>query len=458
MRSLRDPICAVATPPGKGAIGVVRLSGEGALEIAARVWRGKDPRRLKGGRFTFGEVVDPKTGEAIDQALLLVFRAPRSYTGEDLVEFHTHGSPAVLRRVLEVLLEAGARLAGPGEFTFRAYMNGKLDLAQAEAVLALVEAEGELARRQALRALEGAFSRKIEALEQRLLDLLAHIQALLDYPEEGVEPLEAERTLREVLAEVEALLAQARTSRLAQKGARLALIGAPNAGKSSLLNALLGYERALVSPIPGTTRDYLEANALLGYERALVSPIPGTTRDYLEAPLELFGIPLVAVDTAGVRETEDPVERMGVERALGIAEEADLVLYVADRSLPKPTPPPLPWERTLKVATKADLPPAWEDPAFIPVSSLTGEGLDRLKEALKEALLGKEGGEVLLTERQVEALLRARERLKEALGLPQDLMGLALEEVLEALASLRGEGRVAEAVVARVFQNFCVGK
>ncbi|AMA75676.1 tRNA modification GTPase TrmE [Thermus parvatiensis] len=431
---LRDPICAIATPPGKGAIGVVRLSGEGALELAARVWRGKDPRGLKGGRFTFGEVVDPKTGEALDQALLLVFRAPRSYTGEDLVEFHTHGSPAVLRRVLEVLLEAGARLAGPGEFTFRAYMNGKLDLAQAEAVLALVEAEGELARRQALRALEGAFSRKIEALEQRLLDLLAHIQALLDYPEEGVEPLEAERVLREALAEVEGLLGQARASRLAQKGARLALIGAPNAGKSSLLNALLGYERALVSPIPGTTRDYLEA------------------------PLELFGIPLVAVDTAGVRETEDPLERMGVERALRIAEEADLVLYVVDRSLPKPAPPPLPWERTLKVATKADLPPAWEDPAFIPVSSLTGEGLDRLKEALKEALLGKEGGEVLLTERQVEALLRARERLKEALGLPQDLMGLALEEVLEALASLRGEGRVAEAVVARVFQNFCVGK
>lgn len=430
---LRDPICAIATPPGKGAIGVVRLSGEGALELAARVWRGKDPRGLKGGRFTLGEVVDPKTGEALDQALLLVFRAPRSYTGEDLVEFHTHGSPAVLRRVLEVLLEAGARLAGPGEFTFRAYMNGKLDLAQAEAVLALIEAEGELARRQALRALEGALSRRIEALENRLLDLLAHIQALLDYPEEGVEPLEAERTIREVLAEVEALLAQAKASRLAQKGARLALIGAPNAGKSSLLNALLGYERALVSPIPGTTRDYLEA------------------------PLELFGIPLVAVDTAGVRETEDPLERMGVERALRIAEEADLVLYVVDRSLPKPAPPPLPWARTLKVATKSDLPPAWEDPEFLPVSSLTGEGLDRLKEALKEALLGKEGGEVLLTERQVEALLRARERLEEALSLPEDLMGLALEEAARALALLTGK-EVAEEVVARVFQNFCVGK
>ncbi|GLV47059.1 tRNA modification GTPase MnmE [Thermus sp. LT1-2-5] len=434
MRSLRDPICAVATPPGKGAIGVVRLSGEGALEVAARVWRGKDPRRLKGGRFTLGEVVDPVTGEVLDQALLLVFRAPRSYTGEEACEFHTHGSPAVLRRVLEALYAAGARPAGPGEFTLRAYLNGKLDLAQAEAVLALVEAEGDLARRQALRALEGAFSRRIEALENRLLDLLAHIQALLDYPEEGVEPVAAERTIREVLGEVEGLLAQARASRLAQKGARLALIGAPNAGKSSLLNALLGYERALVSPIPGTTRDYLEA------------------------PLELFGIPLVAVDTAGVRDTEDPLERAGVERALRIAEEADLILYVVDRSLPRPAPPPLPWERTLRVATKADLPPAWEDPGFLPVSSRTGEGMERLKEAIHKALLGEGGGEFLLTERQVEALHRARERLLEALGLPQDLMGLALQEALEALSALRGRAEVAEAVVARVFQNFCVGK
>ncbi|UZX14914.1 tRNA uridine-5-carboxymethylaminomethyl(34) synthesis GTPase MnmE [Thermus sp. PS18] len=431
--TLKDPICAIATPLGKGAIGVVRLSGEGALEVASRVWRGKDPRKLKGGRFTLGEVVDPETGEVLDQALLLVFRAPRSYTGEDACEFHTHGSMAVLRRVLEALVKAGARLAGPGEFTFRAYMNGKLDLAQAEAVLALVEAEGDLARRQALRSLEGSFSRKIAALEDRLLALLAHIQALLDYPEEGVEPLEARRVIGEVLEEVEALLAQARSSRLAQRGARLALIGAPNAGKSSLLNALLGYERALVSPIPGTTRDYLEA------------------------PLELFGIPLVAVDTAGIRDTLDPLERAGVERALRIAEEADLVLYVADRSAPRPSLPPLP-PRTLKVATKADLPPLWEDAEFIPVSSVTGEGLGQLKEAIREALLGKGGGEYLLSERQIEALHQARERLLEAQNLPEDLMGLALEEALKALASLRGRKEVSEEVVARVFQNFCVGK
>lgn len=431
--TLKDPICAIATPLGKGAIGVVRLSGEGALEVASRVWRGKDPRKLKGGRFTLGEVVDPETGEVLDQALLLVFRAPRSYTGEDACEFHTHGSMAVLRRVLEALVKAGARLAGPGEFTFRAYMNGKLDLAQAEAVLALVEAEGDLARRQALRSLEGSFSRKIAALEDRLLSLLAHIQALLDYPEEGVEPLEARRVIGEVLEEVEALLAQARSSRLAQRGARLALIGAPNAGKSSLLNALLGYERALVSPIPGTTRDYLEA------------------------PLELFGIPLVAVDTAGIRDTLDPLERAGVERALRIAEEADLVLYVADRSAPRPSLPPLP-PRTLKVATKADLPPLWEDAEFIPVSSVTGEGLGQLKEAIREALLGRGGGEYLLSERQIEALHQARERLLEAKNLPEDLMGLALEEALKALASLRGRKEVSEEVVARVFQTFCVGK
>ncbi len=431
--TLKEPICAIATPLGKGAIGVVRLSGEGALEVASRVWRGKDPRRLKGGRFTLGEVVDPETGEVLDQALLLVFRAPRSYTGEDACEFHTHGSPAVLRRVLEALVKAGARLAGPGEFTFRAYMNGKLDLAQAEAVLALVEAEGDLARRQALRSLEGSFSRKIAALEDRLLSLLAHIQALLDYPEEGVEPLEARRVIDGVLGEVEALLAQARSSRLAQRGARLALIGAPNAGKSSLLNALLGYERALVSPIPGTTRDYLEA------------------------PLELFGIPLVAVDTAGIRDTSDPLERAGVERALRIAEEADLVLYVADRSAPRPSLPPLP-PRALKVATKADLPALWEDAEFLPVSSVTGEGLGRLKEAIREALLGKGGGEYLLSERQIEALHQARERLLEAKNLPEDLVGLALEEALKALAALRGRREVSEEVVARVFQNFCVGK
>lgn len=283
------------------------------------------------------------------------------------MEFQTHGSPAVLRRVMEVLVAEGARPAGRGEFTFRAYLNGKMDLAQAEAVLALIEAEGELARRQALRALEGALSRRIEALENRLLNLLAHIQALLDYPEEGVEPLEAERTIREVLAEVEALLAQAKASRLAQKGARLALIGAPNAGKSSLLNALLGYERALVSPIPGTTRDYL------GPPGAFRHPPRG--RGHRRGAGD--GGPRGA-DGGGEGLRNRRGSRPGPLRGGPLPAQA--------------RPAPLPWARTLKVATKSDLPPAWEDPEFLPVSSLTGEGLDRLKEAVREALLGREGG------------------------------------------------------------------
>ncbi|WP_119361832.1 tRNA uridine-5-carboxymethylaminomethyl(34) synthesis GTPase MnmE, partial [Meiothermus taiwanensis] len=316
--SLNDVIAAIATPPGKGAVGIVRVSGEGALELVSRLWKGTNPSQLPGGRFTYGKICDPNTQEVLDEALLLVFRRPHSYTGQDSAELQTHGSPAVLRRVLQVLFELGARPAQPGEFTLRAYLNGKMDLAQAESVLSLVEAESEAARRQALRGLSAGLSQKISRLSEQLFDLLAHIQAWLDYPEEGVEPAQIQAGLEPVLQEINRLLSTAPAGRIAQKGARIALVGAPNAGKSSLLNALLGYERAIVTPIPGTTRDYLEA------------------------PLEIAGVPIVAVDTAGVRETHDVIEKSGVERALQIAQEADLVLYLADQSQPHPTPPPLP--------------------------------------------------------------------------------------------------------------------
>ena len=433
--SLNDTIAAIATPPGKGAIGVVRLSGPDALEVAGRVWRGVDPRTLPGGRFSYGRVVDPETDEVLDEGLLLVFRAPRSYTGQNAAELQVHGSPAVLRRVLEACIKAGARPANPGEYTLRAYLNGRMDLAQAEAVLALIEAESDAARRQALRGLSRALSTKIEALAQRLLDLLAHIQALLDYPEEGVEPHEAERVIAEVLAEIERLLATTTAGRVATQGARITLVGAPNAGKSSLLNALLGYERAIVTDIPGTTRDYLEA------------------------PLEIGGVPVVAVDTAGVRETEDAVERAGVERALEPAREANLVLFLADRTQPKPTPPELPWTRTLKVATKADLPALWEDPEYLPVSSKTGAGLEALRQAIRARLLGgRSEGEVwIANERHAEALREARTHLLEAQHAPEDLMGLSLQAAVEALNRILGKD-VPEEVIDRVFRNFCVGK
>lgn len=433
--SLTDIIAAIATPPGKGAVGIVRLSGPGSLELAAKVWQGKSPLKMSGGQFSFGRIVNPQTLETLDEALLLVFKAPHSYTGQDAVEFQTHGSPAVLRQVLQALLENGARPAQPGEFTLRAYLNGRMDLAQAESVLGLVESESDAARRQALRGLSAGLSQKIQGLSEQLFTLLAHIQAWIDYPEEGVEAAQIEAVLKPVVSEIEHLLATAPAGRIAHRGARLALVGAPNAGKSSLLNALLGYDRAIVTPIPGTTRDYLEA------------------------PLEIAGIPITAIDTAGLRETADAVEQSGVERAMNIAQEADLVLLLADQSQPLEALPPLPLERTLRLATKADLKPAWQDAGFWPVSSQTGMGLEGLKHQIHQRLLGDapESEVWLSNERHVEALRAALGHLGEALAAPEDLAGVSIEAALEQLSAILGKD-VSEEVIDRVFRNFCVGK
>ncbi|UBV43285.1 tRNA uridine-5-carboxymethylaminomethyl(34) synthesis GTPase MnmE [Deinococcus taeanensis] len=433
---LSDTIAAIATAPGSAGVGIVRVSGPDALRVADSVFRGRRaPSGTPGGRFLFGQLQDA-AGDALDEGLCLIFKGPRSYTGEDVAELQTHGSPAVLARVLQATLDCGARLARPGEFTLRAYLSGRLDLAQAEAVLGLIEAQTDTARRQATLGLSGALGERVARIGQNVTRTLAAMQAMLDYPEEGVPDEDRAAPLAHAEADLQELLRSARAGQVATRGARLALIGRPNAGKSSLLNALLGYERSIVTPTPGTTRDYLEA------------------------AVELAGVPVTLVDTAGIRDTADVIEAAGVRQALSLAGAADLVLALEDGSAPRePLPADLSGARVLHVRTKADLPQAWRDPAALDVSAVTGQGLPELREAIQAALLGDaaRGEAWLTTERQADAARRALGYVQAAAFLPDDLAGYELEEALRALADLTGRD-VQEDVVDAVFRNFCVGK
>lgn len=431
---LSDTIAAVATAPGSAGVGIVRISGPDALHIADSLFRGRAlPSATAGGRFLYGQFVNAG-GEVLDEGLCLVFRAGHSYTGEDVAEMQSHGSPAVLAELLAAALNAGARAAGPGEFTLRAYLGGRMDLAQAEAVLNLMGAQTETARRQATLGLSGALSRRISEVQGLVTRTLSALQAMLDYPDEGVPEEERVQPLRAAEAELRALIASGRAGRLATQGARLALIGRPNAGKSSLLNALVGYERSIVTPLAGTTRDYLEAG------------------------LELGGLPIVLVDTAGLRDTNDEIEAAGVRQARRLAQGADLVLYLEDGSAPREAAEDLP-EGTLLVQTKTDLKTLWYDPAALQVSAVTGAGLPELRQAVLETLLGNAGRqEVWLgSQRQQDAARRALEHIQAAHGLPDDLASYELEEALRAMSELTGRD-AREDVIDSVFRNFCVGK
>ncbi len=464
-----DTIAAISSAQGVGAVGIVRISGPRALFIADTLFKGKSkPSSTPAGRFLYGAFLG-SSGEVLDSGVLLIFRGPHSYTGEDVVELQTHGSPVVLGAVLSRALALGARPAQAGEFTLRAFLEGKLDLSQAEAVNTLITAQTDTARRQATLGLQGALGDKIGRIAARVTRTLAAIQAMLDYPEEGVPEEERLVPLLEAASNLKALLETARAGRLTVQGARLALIGSPNVGKSSLLNALLGYERSIVTPIAGTTRDYLEAN------------------------LEIAGVPLILIDTAGLRQTEDVVEKMGVAKALELASGADLVLVLEEgdkareaggrgRTGPVGGPAqevPLLGQdsadlsktgggetigmpentRVIRVQTKLDLEMLWSDPEYISVSAVTGQGLPRLREEIASRLLGDASrGEVWLSgERQVNAVRRALEHVENALELPDELASYELEEALGALSEVTGRN-VGEDVLEGIFRNFCVGK
>lgn len=441
-----DTIAAIATAPGVGAVGIVRLSGPASYTVGERLFRpqrGRGVAQLPAGRVVYGHITDGT--ELIDECLLLTFRTPHSYTGEDVLELQTHGGPAVLRRVLELCVQHGARLAQPGEFTLRAYLSGRLELVQAEAVLGLVNAQSDSARRSAALGLTKALSEQLELIQNDVTRVYGDVQVMFDYPDEGVPEAAFREPLERAVGRIDKLLGTAKAGRIARRGARLALIGKPNAGKSSLLNALLGYRRSLVSDAPGTTRDYLEA------------------------PLEILGVPVTAVDTAGIRETQDAVEAGGVELAKSIAQHADLSLLLLDTSrVLEPGDLNLIGEldgaRLLILSSKTDLPSVWTPEQHgvtaLPVSAETGAGLDAVKEAIRDRLIGDAGQSELWLggERQISALETVRAHLLRAQNAPDDLAALDLADALHTLAELTGRGDVAEETLEHIFKNFCVGK
>ena len=455
---MEKTIAAVSTAPAPGGIGIVRISGEEALAVADQVFRGVSGKKLsqmRGYTAQLGGAFTP-AGERLDDVVALVYRSPKSYTGEDVVELSCHGGLYVTKRLLQLVLDAGASPAGPGEFTRRAFLNGKMDLAQAEAVMGLISASGEQARKAALAGSSGVLSQRIAAIKGELMEQAAHLAAWADFPEEDVPEVE-ESQLLEGIRRGEAALSQLlegfERGRMYREGLVTVIAGRPNAGKSTLMNLLSGCQRSIVTQYAGTTRDVVEETVMLA------------------------GVPLRLADTAGLRDTDDPVESIGVRAARQRLETAQLVLAVFDssRALEKEDRElmdALEGVPSIAIVNKTDLPSQiaveeiqarFEKTVFL--SAATGEGLEDLEQALSEILDTKEFHPqegVLFTQRQRADAQTALDSLREgeqALlgGLTLDAVTVCVEDALTALSALTGE-HVSEEIVDRVFEEFCVGK
>jgi len=449
--STDDTIVAVATPPGRAGLGVVRVAGPQAVAIAARLAPGPGlaARVATLRRLASLPDSDGAGAAAIDQVVITWFAAPASYTGDDVVEISAHGSPVLLDRIVRNAMAAGARLAAPGEFTLRAFLNGKLDLVQAEAVADLIDAVTPAQARLAFDQLDGTLSHALATIGEALFDLRVRLEASLDFPDEGyhfVQPGAVARECEAVRAQVAALLATARRGRLLREGCRVALVGAPNVGKSLLFNALLGASRAIVTPVAGTTRDLLTERCDIG------------------------GLAVTLIDTAGVRDSDEPVEQEGIARARQAAEAADVRVVVLDRSRPLPADSSIgdAGAGTVIVGNKCDLPSAWspaEGPSSIAVSALSGEGLDAVRQAIVGAALAAESLDdtpAVANARHAALLERVEARLTEAAeqasaGEGEEIVLSTLQDAFTALDEIVGK-RSSEDVLRQIFARFCIGK
>jgi tRNA modification GTPase len=454
--TVSDTIAAISTPPGEGAIALVRVSGANAVQIADKIFRGKEePSRFASHVQHLGEIVGAEN-QLIDQVVLSIHHAPASYTGEDLVEISCHGGTLVSAKVLEACLRAGARAARPGEFTERAFLNGKMDLTQAEAVIDLIRARADLALRSATEQLEGRLGDHIRKIRDELIALLAHINASIDFPEEGIAPDEGETLCARldcILEEIAALLATADQGRVLREGLRVVIYGATNAGKSSLLNRLLGYNRVIVSDTHGTTRDTIEET------------------------VNLDGVPIRFLDTAGLRASESELESEGIARTEKSLQLADLRLHIADRNAPKPAHFN---SRKLSefngraddgneivVLNKSDLPEDgdWKNFPALRISCVTGEGLPQLQTEIlariRQQNLRPESA-VAINTRHRDCLRRALEscdRARAALvqGISPEYVAIDLDQGLRAVGEVIGLVDV-EQILDSVFSQFCIGK
>ncbi len=451
-----DTIAAVATPPGEGGVAVVRLSGPDARRIGSGILGRKDDG-WESHRLYYGRVRDPARGSVVDEVMFVFLQQPKSYTGEDTVEIHCHGGPHVVRQVLGLVLAQGARHAEPGEFTKRAFLNGRLDLTQAEAVLDLIRSRTDKAADVALDQMEGGLSQEVQDLRERLVDTLVQVEAAIDFPEEEIELLQRAELVRKVTGVVDrmsALIDSYEWGRLIREGVRVCIVGRPNVGKSSLMNALLGVDRAIVTDTPGTTRDFIEET------------------------VNLKGLPVVLWDTAGLRENTEGVEQIGIDVTLRRLAESQGCLLVLDGSSPLTGEDRKVMERLrespgLVVINKIDLQQRIDRAAVsgllprlrqMEVSALTNQGLDELRTALHDCFLDSaEEPEIVITNvRHKAALDRARDSLVEVHramddGLPPDIVAVDLQEARDSLEEIIGTV-TNDDVLDRIFSQFCIGK